>query len=103
MINYFTAMTTNTNLFNSQRLSLALFILSVFSLIYWLTAKTTNVYKTAALGAVFEMVWLPMLAMLAIIPITSLIILIKKKVLFRSLSFYALIIIAMTILLIILA
>ena len=40
---------------------------------------SVNVYSIAGVSAIFELLWLPMLAMLVFIPVISTIILIKKN------------------------
>jgi len=48
-----------------------------------------NVYRYAIVGVVYEILWLPMLLLLFLIPVLAILSLIRQKALFGSLSFYA--------------
>jgi hypothetical protein len=39
-----------------------------FLAVFWIVAKHVNVYHYAVIGAIFEILWLPMLLVLAIMP-----------------------------------
>jgi len=82
--------------FNSKKTSRILFLLSIATFSYWTISVSTNVYWSANTGAVFELLWLPMLALLFLIPIISIIALVKQKTIFSSLSFYAALLTALT-------
>jgi hypothetical protein len=56
---------------------------------FWWLGNSINVYRFALVGAIFEILWLPALAMLFLLPIASLILLIKEKVNIRSLYIYS--------------
>jgi hypothetical protein len=60
--------------------------------VFWWQAKTSNIYQNAAVGAIFEILWLPMLAALFILPVISLIFWRKEKFNARSLYLYAMLI-----------
>jgi hypothetical protein len=45
-----------------------LFLLSIFIAVYWFVGNKINVYQTKLTGAIFEMLWLPMLFLLFVIP-----------------------------------
>jgi hypothetical protein len=45
-----------------------LFLLSVFIATYWAVSNKVNVYQTKITGAIFEILWLPMLLLLFITP-----------------------------------
>jgi hypothetical protein len=47
-------------------------ILSLFTFAYWIISQQINVYKSAPVGAVYELLWLPMLLGLIILPVISL-------------------------------
>lgn len=59
---------------------------------FWLLEQKINVYRAAFTGAVFEILWLPMLAGLLAIPIISIVQLIKVKGNIRSFYLYSLVI-----------
>jgi hypothetical protein len=61
------------------------------SLFWWMT-KTVDVYKSAIVGAIFEILWLPMLALLFILPVISLIFWRKEIFSVRSLFLYSMLI-----------
>ena len=67
----------------------ALFILGIITVLYWLAGKSLNIYSTAFLGAVFELLWLPMIAAVFIGPILSIILFVKDKYNLGSLALYA--------------
>ncbi len=85
-------MTSQKNFLYTKTAGMLLLALSLISLLYWFTALHTNVYNSALKGAVFEILWLPMLTCLIIIPVLAIIILFKKKLRFRILAFCALLI-----------
>jgi predicted neutral ceramidase superfamily lipid hydrolase len=61
------------------------------SLFWWLT-KTVDIYKNAIVGAIFEILWLPMLALLFILPVISLFFWRKDKFSVQSLFLYSMLI-----------
>jgi hypothetical protein len=58
---------------------IVLLILAVLTLIYWMTALNMDVYRLGFMGAIFELLWLPMIVSLGVIPIMSAIRLVKTK------------------------
>ena len=87
--------------FKNSTLSKILFVLSIIIFVYWFVVQIIDVYRYAAIGAIFEMLWLLMLSGLFVLPVLSLIFLIKEKFNLRSLYLYAIIISATNILLMI--
>ncbi|SEA81001.1 hypothetical protein SAMN05421540_1321 [Psychroflexus halocasei] len=85
------------NTFNSKKPILVL-ILSIITAIFWYIGQSFNVYYFAVVGAVFEFLWLPMIASLYILPILSLFYLIKEKFNLISLYLYSFLILIATIL-----
>ncbi len=85
------------NTFNSKKPRLVL-ILSVITAVFWYIGQSFNVYYFAVVGAVFEILWLPMIASLIILPILSLFYLIKEKFNLTSLYLYSFLILIATIL-----
>ena len=73
--------------------------LSVVTLLFVMFFKAINPYKSAAVGAVFEILWLAVVSAVFIIPVMALWALLKKKFSFKSLYFYALVVSVVTILL----
>lgn len=91
-------MKENLTPFKNSRTGKIVFILSIIVSGYWWLVQVTNVYSFALVGAIFEILWLPVLAMLFVLPIISLILLVKEKVNVRSLYIYSILIGVTTIL-----
>jgi hypothetical protein len=84
--------------FKNSRTGKIVFILSIIASGFWWFGQVVNVYNIALVGAIFELLWLPMLAMLFTLPIISLIWLVKEKFNIKSLYIYSMLIIFTTIL-----
>ena len=48
-----------------------LFILSLISCLYWTISQSLNVYTYSLAGALYEILWLPMVLMLVGIPVVA--------------------------------
>jgi hypothetical protein len=48
-----------------------LLVLSISMLLFWLLSKTIDVYQITFLGVLYEIIWLPMLVMLFVLPIIN--------------------------------
>ena len=81
--------------------SLLVFVLSMLVPLFWYLGQTINVYRYAWLGALFEILSLPMLAGLFILPVFSFVLLVKNKFNPRALYLYSFIISLVSMLLII--
>jgi len=84
--------------FKNSRTGKIFFILSVIVSGYWWMGQVINVYNSAFVGAIFEILWLPFLLILFVLPIISLILLMKEKFDVRSFNIYSIIISVITIL-----
>ena len=84
--------------FKNSRTSKIVFILSIIVVGYWWLGQVINEYSLALVGAIFELLWLPALAMLFVLPIISLIFLVKEKFNIRSFYIYTILINVTTIL-----
>lgn len=75
----------------NRKTSKLVFLLSLIVFIYWVLVSyiVTDVYKVAVVGALFELFWLPMIIGLAVLPIISLIQLVKERFNVRSFSLYS--------------
>lgn len=71
-------------------------ILTLAITVFWLLVHTADPYRFAVVGAFYEILWLPGLLLLHLLPVFSLVMLIREKFSFRSLYFYALLISLMT-------
>jgi hypothetical protein len=72
-------MKVNIAPFNILKTSEIVFILSIIVSGYWWLGQGINVYSFAFVGAIFEILWFPVLLMLFVLPIISMILLIKEK------------------------
>ncbi len=77
------------------------FALSVLTSIYWCIGQLVDVYYFAVVGAIFEIMWLPMIASIFVLPTLSLVYLAKEKFSLKSLHLYSFLILLATILLIV--
>ncbi len=75
--------------FNNPAINKALLIVSIIISVYWWSAKSLNVYKYAFLGAIFELLWLLMIAAVFIGPVISILLFVRDKYNARSLVLYA--------------
>jgi hypothetical protein len=78
--------------FKNTQTSKMVFSLSIVASGYWWLAKGINVYSNPIVGAIFEILWLPILGMLFLLPILSMTLLIKERVNVRSLYIYSILI-----------
>lgn len=74
-----------------------IFTLSLLTSTFWVLSQLVNVYYFTLSGAIFEVLWLPMLALLVSLPIIILIFLIKENFLNKSLYIYAFLILGITV------
>jgi hypothetical protein len=78
-------MKENSTPYENSRTSKIVFILSIIASGFWWLAKGINVYSYTIVGAIFEILWLPVLGMLFFLPIISLVLLVKERVHVKSL------------------
>jgi hypothetical protein len=90
-----------TPTFKNSGLSKILLVLSFIIFIFWFLGQHTDIYRYAFVGAIFEFLWLFMLLALFILPILSIIFLIRERFNLRSFYLYILIITATNIILMI--
>lgn len=77
---------------NHSSLGFAVLLLTCFTLAFWVTAYYTNVYRWAVGGAIFELLWLPMLMAVLALPVVSFLHWRKEKFRVPSLFLYALLV-----------
>ncbi len=87
-----------STLFKNSRTSKMVFLLSIIVSGYCWLGQVINLYSVALVGAIFEILWLPALVMLFVLPIISMILLLKEKVNVRSLYVYSILLGVATIL-----
>jgi threonine/homoserine/homoserine lactone efflux protein len=74
-----------------------IFLLSIIVSVIFVLSQSVNVYQFAVVGAIFEIIWLPVLVSILILTVTSVRLWFKDKFNFRSLNLYSLLIILLTI------
>ena len=67
-----------------------IFVLTVITGLFWLFSNSIDVYKSAFGGAVFEILWLPVVALTFLLPVLSFVGWFRSKFDFRNYYFYAL-------------
>ncbi|MGW8124049.1 hypothetical protein ACV07N_15425 [Roseivirga echinicomitans] len=66
-----------------------IFVLSFLTAAFWVVGQFVDVYHFAIVGAIFEIVWLPMIVLLFVLPVLSLFYLVKEKFSPKSLYLYS--------------
>ena len=67
-----------------------LFAVTFLVCLYWLTGLRVNVYEYAFVGAIFELLFLPMALLFIVLPIVAVWLLTMQRFSLRNLSWYAL-------------
>jgi hypothetical protein len=78
--------------FDVSKFSKIVLMSAILISLFWWLAKTVEIYKSAVLGAIFEILWLPMLVLLFILPVISFILWQKDKFSARSLFLFSMLI-----------
>jgi hypothetical protein len=94
-------MENESTVFKNSGLSRIFFILSVVGLIFCILGQVTDVYRYKVTGAIFEILWLPMLLIIFVLPVISAVFLIKERLNPRSLYLYSFLISAGSVLLVV--
>ncbi len=94
-------MLSNNKFLNNPNASKVVFALSILVLFYWIIGTSFNVYSISVVGAVFELTAIPMLCLLVILPILSILLLVRKGISLKSLSIYSLMILLINVLLLV--
>ena len=81
-----------------SNLSKTLLSLSMEVSLFWMAGSFLNTYRYPLVGAIYEILWLPNLAMLFGLPLVSLFFLIKEKKKLQSLYLYSFLMLSITIL-----
>jgi hypothetical protein len=100
-LNIMQAMTDESIPFKNSALSKICFSISIVLFVYWFVGRAIDIYRFKIVGALFEILWLVMMLMFLVLPVLSLVFLIKEKFNFRSLYLYSLVITLATILMMI--
>lgn len=88
----------NISAFINSKPNKIILLLSILVSVVLVIGKTVNVYHFAAVGAVFEILWFPVLALVLILVITSVLYWRKDRFNSGSLNLYSLLLIIMAIL-----
>jgi hypothetical protein len=59
------------NLFKNRNAFRIILLVSCFSLSFWIVGQKINVYRYKAVGAIFEILWLPVIFCIIAIPVFS--------------------------------
>ena len=84
--------------FKNSKISKVVFILSILSSGFWCLGQVMNVYRFTLVGVLYEILWLPALGVIFLLPIFSLLFLVKEKGSIKSFYIYSIIISVATIL-----
>ncbi len=90
----FTYMTKNAALFINSKKSRIVLLASIAIAFFWIAANTIDVYHFAAVGAIFEILWLPAVVITIALPVFAFVLLAKEKFNIQSFYLYAILIIA---------
>lgn len=85
-------------MYKNSRKSKIVLILSILATGFWWLGQVIDVYRFAIAGVIFEMLWLPMLGVIFVLPILSMIFWAKEKFNLRSFYLYSILISVSTIL-----
>ena len=66
---------------------------------FWYLGQHMNVYRFAVVGGIFEFLSLPMLALLIVLPVISILLMVKEKFSLKSFSVYSFLLLLVTYLL----
>ena len=78
----------------------AVLFLSILVSLFWLASRFINLYQFALVGAIFEILWLPMILMVFCLPVISFYYLLKEKLSVNSTYLYSILIMSFTFLII---
>ncbi len=80
---------TTINSLSNKKASVVVFVMSVLVTLFWLLGNLFDVYQFAIVGVIFEIVWLPIMALTFILPLVALFLFIKDKFNYKSLNLYS--------------
>ena len=95
-------MTEHQSTFHNSLNNKRVLVISFFVVIFWIIGNTIDVYQFAITGAFYELLSLPMLALIIFLPVISIVLVIKDKFNRRSMALYSLLLLIPTILLLLL-
>ena len=82
-------------------IDIAIFFVSLLTMIFLIVTNDINVYDNKFIGIIAEMIWLPFILLIIVLPILTIVLLLTRKlknskILFLSLTIQALIIMQFT-------
>lgn len=86
----------------NKQMSKFIFILTLGAAIYFFIIKSINVYSSALGGIIYEILWLPSLIVLFILPVVSFIFWVREKFKLKSLNLCSIIVAVLVVLSIVL-
>ena len=89
-------MIPTTTSFSSKKISILVFVLSVLVTLFWMLGNLFDVYQFAIVGVLFEITWLPVVAMTFILPVVALFLFVKDKFHLKSLNLYSFVMVVAT-------
>ena len=84
---------------NNSGTAKVILLLSIIVCLFIIAGQTLDVYHFAVTGAIFEILWLPCLALTFILPILAIVFLVKEKFTLRSFYLYSILIFVLNMLL----
>lgn len=82
-------MTENLTNFQNSANNIRVFVISIIVALFWIIGNTADVYHFAFTGAIYELLSLPMLALIIFLPVISIVFFIKDKFNLRSMALYS--------------
>lgn len=79
---------------NRTGLGKGIFLLTLAASVFWILAKLLPVYENKIIGAVYEMLWLPVVIILFILPIFSFLLWAGEKFRVRSVHLFSVVLAA---------
>lgn len=89
-------MTSAATPFSNKKINVFIFTLSVIVSLFWIFGNLFDVYQFAIVGVLFEIAWLPVLALTFILPIVALFLFGKDKFHLKSLNLYSFVLVVTT-------
>ena len=89
-------MTSAATPFSNKKINVFIFTLSVIVSLFWIFGNLFDVYQFAIVGVLFEIAWLPVLALTFILPMVALFLFVKDKFHLKSLNLYSFVLVVTT-------
>lgn len=80
-----------------EKKSKIILFLSLLVLTYWVITSLIDVYQYPIVGAIYELLWFPLLLLFFVLPIINLMMFVKNKFSLKKLWLYALLINGLTV------